>query len=39
MNSKNKIVEIYERLTSDNFPVGYITGDRTVEERKYQIRN
>jgi len=33
MNSKNKIVEIYERLTSDNFPVGYITGDRTVEER------
>ena len=33
MNSKNKIVEIYERLIADNFPVGYITGDRTVEER------
>lgn len=33
MNSKNKIKEIYERLISDNFPVGYITGDRTCEER------
>lgn len=33
MNSKNKINEIYEKLTADNFPVGYITGDRTVEER------
>jgi len=33
MNSKQKIVEIYERLISDNFPVGYITGDRTVDER------
>jgi superfamily II DNA/RNA helicase len=33
MNSKQKIVEIYERLISDNFPVNYITGDRTVDER------
>ena len=33
MNSKNKINEIYDRLIGDNFPVGYITGDRTVEER------
>ena len=33
MNSKNKILEIYERLTADNFPVGYITGDRSVQER------
>jgi len=33
MNSKNKIVEIYDRLLKDNFPVGYITGDRTVNER------
>ncbi len=38
MNSKNKIKEIYDRLTADNFPVGYITGDRTVEERN-QIMN
>lgn len=33
MNSKQKIIEIYERLIRDNFPVGYITGDRTVDER------
>ena len=33
MNSKNKILEIYDRLLKDNFPVGYITGDRTVNER------
>ena len=33
MNSKNKILEIYDRLIKDNFPVGYITGDRTVNER------
>mgnify|MGYP001346792674 CR=1 FL=1 len=33
LNSKNKIVEIYERLLQDNYPVGYITGDRTVQER------
>tara|TARA_Y100000389_G_scaffold183613_1_gene201271 strand:- start:1132 stop:2259 length:1128 start_codon:yes stop_codon:yes gene_type:complete len=33
MNSKQKIVEIYDRLIKDNFPVDYITGDRTVDER------
>jgi len=33
MNSKNKILEIYDRLTRDNFPVGYITGDRSIQER------
>jgi len=33
MNSKNKILEIYDRLLKDNFPVGYIMGDRTVNER------
>ena len=33
MNSKQKIVDIYDRLTKDNFPVDYITGDRTVDER------
>jgi|TARA_Y100000389_G_scaffold202558_1_gene248187 superfamily II DNA/RNA helicase len=38
MNSKNKINEIYQRLTADNFPVGYITGDRSVEERN-QVMN
>jgi translation initiation factor 4A len=33
LNSKNKIEEIYDRLNKDNFPVGYITGDRSVQER------
>ena len=33
LNSKNKIEEIYDRLTKDNFPVGYITGDRGVQDR------
>lgn len=33
MNNKQKIVEIYDRLIGDNFPVNYITGDRTVDER------
>jgi translation initiation factor 4A len=33
LNSKNKIEEIYDRLTKDNFPVGYITGDRSVQDR------
>jgi translation initiation factor 4A len=33
MNSKQKIVDVYNRLTKDNFPVDYISGDRTVDER------
>jgi translation initiation factor 4A len=33
MNSKNKIEEVYDKLTRDNFPVGFITGDRSVQER------
>lgn len=33
LNSKNKISEIYDKLLKDNFPVEYITSDRTVEER------
>ena len=28
-----KIVDVYNRLTNDNFPVDYISGDRTVDER------
>ena len=32
MNSKIKIVEIYDRLIKDNFPVGFITGDRRTED-------
>lgn len=33
LNSKNKIEEIYDKLNKDNFPVGYITGDRSSQER------
>jgi superfamily II DNA/RNA helicase len=33
LNSKNKIEEMYDRLNKDNFPVGYITGDRSGSER------
>jgi superfamily II DNA/RNA helicase len=33
MNSKNKIEEVYDKLMKDNFPVGFITGDRSVQER------
>jgi translation initiation factor 4A len=33
INSKNKIEEMYDKLTKDNFPVGYITGDRGVQDR------
>lgn len=33
MNSKQKIVDVYNRLTKDNFPVDYINSDRTVDER------
>ena len=33
INSKNKIEEVYDRLIKDNFPVGYITGNRMVQER------
>ncbi len=34
INSKNKINEIYQRLINDNFPVSYISGERTSDERK-----
>ena len=33
INNKNKILDIYDRLTKDDFPVGFITGDRSVQER------
>ena len=34
INNKSKILEVYDKLSADNFPVSYITGDRTHEERK-----
>ena len=33
INSKNRIVDIYNKLLKDNYPVNFITGDRTVNER------
>ena len=33
INNKSKIIEIYERLIKDSFPVSYITGERTSDER------
>jgi len=33
INSKSRILLIYEKLMEDNYPVDYITGDRTVDER------
>jgi len=34
INNKSRILLIYEKLMQDNYPVGFITGDRTVDERK-----
>ena len=34
INSKTKINEIYQRFIEDDFPVSYISGERTSEERK-----
>jgi len=33
INNKSKIIEINDRLLKDNYPVSYITGDKTSEER------
>ncbi len=37
-NNKNLVKQIYDKLIDDEFPVGYITGDRSVDERN-QIMN
>ena len=34
INSKNKLMDIYESLINDNFPVAFIHGELTSEERK-----
>ena len=33
INNKSRIIDIYNKLINDNFPVNYITGDRSVEDR------
>ena len=39
INSKNRILDIYNKLIYDKFPVAYITGDRTGSERKEIMEN
>jgi translation initiation factor 4A len=39
INSKNKLMEIYNRLMQENFPVSYIHGDLTSVERKEVMDN
>ena len=34
INSKNKLMEVYDRLMKDNFPVAYIHGELTSSDRK-----
>ena len=34
INSRNKLMEVYDNLMSDNFPVSYIHGELTGKERK-----
>ena len=34
INSKNKLMEVYRNLADDNFPVSYIHGELTGNERK-----
>jgi superfamily II DNA/RNA helicase len=39
INSKNKLMEIYNRLMQENFPVSYIHGDLNAGERKEVMEN
>ena len=39
INSKNKLMEIYDKLMNDNFPVSYIHGELTSEERKNVMKD
>ncbi len=34
INNKKKVLELYDKFISESFPVSYISGDRTSEERK-----
>ena len=34
INSKNKLMDVYNNLTRENFPVSYIHGELTSAERK-----
>ena len=39
INSKNKLMDIYENLMKDNFPVSYIHGELTSKDRKEVMTN
>ena len=39
INSKNKLMEIYTNLTKENFPVTYIHGELSTNERKEVMEN
>jgi len=39
INSKNKLMEIYTKLTNENFPVSYIHGELSSVERKEVMEN
>ena len=39
INSKNKLMEIYDNLNRDNFPVSCIHGEMTSESRKEVMKN
>lgn len=39
INSKNKLIEIFDRLNNDNFPVSCIHGELTSHERKEVMKN
>jgi translation initiation factor 4A len=39
INSKNRILDIYNKLIYDKFPVAYITGDRPTHERNEIMEN
>jgi superfamily II DNA/RNA helicase len=39
INNKKKVLELYDKFISESFPVSYISGDRTSEERKEIMEN
>ncbi len=39
INSKNKLMDLYQNLTKENFPVSYIHGELSSQERKDVMEN
>mgnify|MGYP003685582887 FL=1 len=38
VNSKNKLIEMYQKLVESNFPVGMIHGSLQTDEREYTVK-